>query len=288
MRVFINPLKKFREIKALAFDLDGTLLGPGAVLSERSVRAIHSCTEKGLRIIIATGRALEAAEKFRIPLEAAGPMVYFNGAIVADMPERKILHTTFLAPEIADFCADLSRETGVYYQVFISGTPENPGQFLLTEKEGPERDMYRDHTGIEAEIIDIKEALKKAGSHNQGCVKAMFLAEPEIQDTLRPRIEERYGKDVYIARTYRTFLEIMSSQVSKGRGLSLALQHLGIKLEETAVFGDEENDLPMFEAAGLSAAPANAKDSVRAAADLVIGSNAEDGVAAFLEETFLS
>jgi hydroxymethylpyrimidine pyrophosphatase-like HAD family hydrolase len=64
------------------------------------------------------------------------------------------------------------------------------------------------------------------------------------------------------------------------------MEHLSIKKEEIIAFGDEENDLPMFEAAGFSAAPFNAKENVKAKADLVVGSNAEDGVAAFLEEFF--
>jgi hydroxymethylpyrimidine pyrophosphatase-like HAD family hydrolase len=74
--------------------------------------------------------------------------------------------------------------------------------------------------------------------------------------------------------------------VSKGQGLKAAMKRLSIKSEEVIAFGDEENDLPMFSVAGFSAAPANAKESVKAGADIVIGSNAEDGVAAFLEKYF--
>jgi len=51
-------------------------------------------------------------------------------------------------------------------------------------------------------------------------------------------------------------------------------------------FGDEENDLPMFNVAGFSAAPSSAKEIVRQAADFVFGSNAEEGLAAFLEDLF--
>ena len=112
----------------------------------------------------------------------------------------------------------------------------------------------------------------------------MFLVEPEIQDCLRLTIEKRFGKEVYIVKSARTFLEVLDPRVSKGQGLLLALESRGIKPEETMAFGDEENDLPMLEVAGLSIAPANAKENVKARADLIIASNAEDGVAAFLEE----
>jgi Cof subfamily protein (haloacid dehalogenase superfamily) len=285
MQVSINALQKTMDIKALAFDLDGTLLGPGAVLTERTLRAVRGCGEKGIHTIIATGRAAEASEKYRVPLEAKGSMVYFNGAIIAEMPGGKIRHAALLSKEITEFCADLSRERGVYFQMYIPGTEKKGGQLLLTDKENPQRDMYHNHTGLLAELADLKEVLKKP--ELQGCIKGMFLAEPEILDNLRPIIEERFGKAVYVVRSTMTFLEILDPRVSKGKGLLLALEDRGITPEETIAFGDEENDLPMFEAAGLSIAPANAKEAVKAKADLIIGSNAEDGVAVFLEETFL-
>jgi Cof subfamily protein (haloacid dehalogenase superfamily) len=278
MNLPVNP----EHIKALALDLDGTILGPGAVLSDRTRQTINACREKGLQLIIATGRAIEAAERFRVLLGAEGPMVYFNGAIVADMPGARILNTTLLDFEVVDFCIDLARSMGAYYQVFFPGASENPRQRLVAEKEGAEREMYFNHTGIRAEIGDLKEAA--AGF--PGCIKSMFVAEPEVQDALRPRIEERFGNTIYIARTLKNFLEIMDRRVSKGQGLRFVLECRGLRQDEVIAFGDEENDIPMFEAVRFSAAPANAKDTVKARADLVTGPNTEDGVAAFLEEFF--
>jgi Cof subfamily protein (haloacid dehalogenase superfamily) len=296
MLVSINTLKKSMEqetlvskasdIKALVFDLDGTLLAPGAILTERTLKAVQSCAKKGLEIILATGRAVEASEKYRAPIGAVGPMVYFNGAIVADMPENKILHTTLLAKEIAKFCLNLSLEKGVYFQLYVPGTPLKPGQPLLAGKEDAQRDMYHRHTGILAELCDLDEVL--ANPELPGIIKGMFLAEPDILDKLRPIIEEHFGDNVYVVRSTATFLEILNPGVSKGSGLDLALKHRGIMPEEAMVFGDEENDLPMFDHAGFSICPANAKDNVKAKADHIAGSNAEDGIAIFLEEVFLN
>jgi Cof subfamily protein (haloacid dehalogenase superfamily) len=273
------------NIRALALDLDGTLLGPGGVLSERTVRAVRASRDRGLGVIIATGRAVEAAEKFRIPLGVEGPMVYFNGAVVADMPGGRVLNSTLLDLEAAVFCLRVAREMGVYYQVFFPGTPEHPRETLMAEQAGPGRDMYHNHTGMLADLGDVEKALDRPGL--PGCIKGMFIAEPPVQDRVRARIEERFGGAVYIARTYGTFLEVLSPRISKGKGLLQALEHRGLKPEELIAFGDEENDLPMFEAASWALAPENAKDRVKKAADQVIGSNADDGVAAFLEQTFL-
>jgi len=277
-------LPKPDTIKALALDLDGTVLAPGAVLSERTIAAVNKCVKRGLKIIIATGRAVEAAERFRTAFGAEGPMVYYNGAVVAEMPTGRILKTTLLDKKKAELCVGLSVETGIYCQLYLFDEKNNEKQIpLLTERDAPEREMYHKHTGILAGLENLKDALGRSGV--SGCVKAMFLAEPERFAELRPLLEERLG-DVYIAQTLRTFLEVMDAKVSKGQGLSFAMERLSLRREEVMAFGDEENDIPMFANAGFSVAPSNAKDAVKAKADLVTGSNAEDGAAAFLEEFF--
>jgi len=276
------------SIKALAIDLDGTILAPGQILSERTVRAVKLCAERGIRVIIATGRAIEGAESFRSALGAEGPMVYYNGAVVVDMrhgggsPEKKILNTILMDKKAAEFCVELARDMGVYCQIYVPG---NDGSIpLLYERDTPEREMYMRHTGIVAEFVDLKEALARPDL--QGCVKTMFLAEPEILAELRPKLEGHFRGNAYIAQSHRTFLEVMDSGASKGKGLEFIMKHCAIKKEEIIAFGDEENDIPMFEACGFSVATLNAKDNVKAAADVIVGSNAEDGVAAFLEEFF--
>jgi Cof subfamily protein (haloacid dehalogenase superfamily) len=272
-------------VKALALDLDGTVLGPDKSFSERTLKALRGCRERGLALLIVTGRAVEAAEKYRAAMEARGPMVYFNGAVVADMPGGAILSSTLLCLEAVEYCADLSRSMGVYYQVFLPGNAGDPRERLVAERWCAEAEMYLDHTGIRAEIRDIREAVAAPGV--KGCIKGMFIAEDAAQERIRLKLAERFGGALYVARTLRNFLEIMDPRVSKGEGLGIALASRGIKPWEAVAFGDEENDLPMFAAAGFSVAPGNAKEPVRRAADLVVSSNAEDGVAAFLEETFL-
>jgi Cof subfamily protein (haloacid dehalogenase superfamily) len=275
------------SVKALALDLDGTVLRPGAILSDRTARVINACRERSLHIIICTGRSMgDMVEEFREALGACGPMVYFNGAVVADTPGDKILHSTLLEIGAVESCIDFARDKGIYYQVFFPGNREHPKPFLMAEREGAERDQYGGHTGIYSIICDLKEALKRP--EVTGVIKSMFLAEPEIQDNvLRPFLKERFGDSVYVARTHRTYLEVLNAKASKGLGLKIALEHRGLKPEETIAFGDEENDLPMFRLASFSVAPSNAKEAVKAAASMVSGPCEEDGVAAFLEETFL-
>jgi Cof subfamily protein (haloacid dehalogenase superfamily) len=240
---------------------------------------------RGVRVILCTGRAVEAAEKYRAALGIRGPCVYFNGAMTVEMPARKTLALALLDKEPAAFCLALARKTGLYFQAFLPGGPGNPRQRLVAERKGPEWELYLQHTGIAAETGDLEAAL--ADPALPGCVKTMFIGDGESQNLARPAIEERYGRGLYITSSHTRFLEIMKAGISKGEGLKTALKALGLDPSQTIAFGDEENDLPMFALAGYALAPANAKETVRLAADRVIGPNSEDGVAAFLEEALL-
>jgi hydroxymethylpyrimidine pyrophosphatase-like HAD family hydrolase len=212
-------------------------------------------------------------------------MVYFNGTEVVDMPEARVLSAGLLNLEVVDFCIDISRSMGVHYQVFFPAAAGSR-ETLMIEKYSAEAEMYQKHTGIVPVIGDLKEAIAKPGL--SGCIKGMFIAESAVQDLIRPRLTARFGSSMYMAQTFPTFLEIMRAGVSKGEGLKFAMKQRGLKAEEVIALGNEENDLPMFNAVGFSAAPTNSRETVRSAADLVIGSNEEDGVAAFLEEFLLN
>jgi hydroxymethylpyrimidine pyrophosphatase-like HAD family hydrolase len=211
-------------------------------------------------------------------------MVYFNGAKVVDMPGGTILGQTLLDKDAANLCVDLSRKMGVYCQIYFPGTRERPTDLLMAEYRSEETALYRNHTGVDTVIGDLKEALAAPGC--TGCIKSMFITGPAQQDSIRAILTEQFGGRIYITRTHDFFLEVLSPGVSKGRGLQLAMDHLGLNSGELIALGDEENDLPLFEIAAFSAAPSNAKAQVLAAADFRIGSNTEEGAAAFLETLF--
>jgi len=278
-----------KSIKALAFDLDGTLLTPGSVLSKRSLDALEKCRQRGLQIIIATGRTINSAEPFRKEIRAEGPMIFLNGAVVADMDRGGIIKTTYMDKEAAEFCVDLAREMGVYCQLYIESSDNVPGGkttriTLFAERDLPERKFYHEKTGVLAELTNLNEVLNHPGFGN--VIKTMFLVEPELQAVIRPILDKHIGESVYIVQTYRSYLEILSKDASKGKALAYVMESLSLRPHEVIAFGDEENDIPMFETAAYSAAPSSAKESVKARAGMVIGSNADDGVAEFLERFF--
>jgi Cof subfamily protein (haloacid dehalogenase superfamily) len=274
------------RIKAVAVDLDGTVLLPGAKLSERTVAVFKMCMERGLGVIIATGRSVLSAEPFRAALGAEGAMVYFNGAELVAMPENRILHRAFLPHEVALECAALARRRGVHFHVFFSDDKEASLESLVAENPSDAASVYKERTGLEFEYGDICERL--SAPHPPACIKGLFIDEPDALEEIRAELRGKFGGGITIVKSADAFLEILNEDASKGKTLLLALKSRGLLACEVVAFGDEENDLSMFQAAGFSCAPESARDYVKAAADCIIASNAEDGVADFLEKNFLS
>jgi Cof subfamily protein (haloacid dehalogenase superfamily) len=279
MQKKINP----SAIKALALDLDGTTLLPDTNLGEKTVQCLKRLMARGIQVILSTGRAIEASSRFYTALGAEGPMVFCNGAEVAEVPRVKLISTNLLGFDVVDFAIDLARRMDVHFQVLF---PPEEGRWeaLLIEKERPESEMYYRHTGITPVVTDMKAAIVATGQ--KGVIKAMFIAEPAVLAEIRPKLAERFGDRIYITGSYPTFLEMMNAGVSKGAGLKTVMECRGLKPEEVLACGDEENDLPMFTVAGFSAAPCTAKEKVREAADFIFGPPAEEGLAAFLDELF--
>ncbi|MDR2922232.1 MAG: Cof-type HAD-IIB family hydrolase [Treponema sp.] len=272
------------KIKAIAVDLDGTALLPDTSMGERTVRCLRGLAGRGIQVIVCTGRAIESSQRYYSAIGATGPMVFFNGAEVADVPDVKIISSNLMGLDVVDYGIDLARSMDIHYQVFFPPLQGASWEALLIEKQRPEAEMYRNHTGIVPVVTDLKAEIAKP--ETKGCIKAMFICDPSLHDEIRLKIRERFGDSIYMARSYPTFLEIMNTGVSKGEGLKTVMECRGLKPEEIIAFGDEENDLPMFGVAGFSAAPSGAKEKIRQAADFVFGSNAEEGLAVFLEDLF--
>ena len=281
-----NPEK----IKALVLDLDGTLLRPDKSLSDRNLRALRSCMEKNIRIILATGRAVESGEKYRKQIGTQGPHVYYNGAEVVDVSAGKIIHAQYIDPQPILFCVQLARQMNHFFQVYFpegaSGCSHEDGQtlgeVLMADRMTAEAEGYEKSAGVKIITGDLEDHLNKVNA----VIKGMFITAQENHEKIRSLLKEQFDESIYIVQSTPIFLEVLAKGVSKGSGLEHALDYLHIKKEHTIAFGDEENDLPMFKVAGFSAAPANAKETVRKAALFQIPAEAEDGVAVFLEKHF--
>lgn len=167
------------RIRAIAIDLDGTTLGADAVLSDRTRRALRACISGGLRVIIATGRSVNAAEAYRNAIGIQGVVVYYNGAITLDMPAKNILDSHFIGQDVISCCVDIAHERGVHFHVFLCNTTGGFSETLMAERSSEATAAYRNRTGLDFLYGDLHKALPDDDSLR--CIKGIFIGEePEL------------------------------------------------------------------------------------------------------------
>lgn len=258
--------------RLVATDLDGTLLGPDGVLSLRSAAALQAVAAAGVTVVFATGRPPVVAGR---EVEAAGSGVHYgvmaNGTIVCTLPDATVLRTVRFPARVAVGAVRSLRahdpELGFALATDAAFTAE-PGfhERMPVRSTG---DTVPDAL-VGHEIAD--EALKLIAFHpRHGAHDLMHLLPPVL------------GHGLSVNHMGADAVEIAPAGADKGVGLSWLCEHLGVHRDDVMVFGDEVNDLPMFAVAGHRVAVANANETVRAAADEVTASNADDGVAVVLE-----
>lgn len=106
----------------------------------------------------------------------------------------------------------------------------------------------------------------------------MIVRDEAQQRKIWKRVAEA-SREVYITSSIRNLVEIADKNAGKKAGLAFFTELLGLKREETAAFGDADNDIDMIRYAGCGIAMGNASESCKQAADFVTCHHDEDGVA---------
>ena len=266
--------------KLIAIDMDGTLLREDKSVSERTKNAIKLAKEKGVYVVIATGRPIDGVSRYLEELDMLGENDYvlsYNGGLVLKTKSREVVSKTVLTGSDLHYLHNLSKELGVNIHAFS----EVHG--LITPKNSK-------YTEVEANINGIKIAINDYSDieDDHSIIKVMMIDEPEVLqkaiDNLPKEVYEKYT----VVRSAPFFLEFLNKKVNKGTGVELLAKHLNIKQEEIMTFGDAGNDLDMIVYAGMGVAMANAFDEVKEAANYITDSNENDGVAKAIEKFVLN
>ena len=261
--------------RLLAIDLDGTLLTPQKLITPRTQKALFQAAEMGITIVIATGQTCQVLRHVCAGLPLIAPQIIENGAIVADIQRGIVLHEHLLPAEYVLPALDALRSLGLYraYHTF---------QRVYVDANTPRaRNWYRPPLPPPVEVADV------ASIYPQPCIKVAGVGEVETLRARRHELECIFDGVLYVTQSSPDLLELLHPAVSKGNALRAIAADLGIPPVEVAAIGDNHNDIGMLRFAGLGVAMGNAHAEVKAEADYVTLSNAEEGVAAVIEEMIL-
>lgn len=241
-----------------AVDLDDTLLGADKLISQANAEAVRALRERGVRVVLASGRRHENMLRFHQQLDLEGPMVSSNGAFVMDAETNAVLHE-HLVP--ADVAAEIIAEGN---RLNISQSYYHMDGGVYVRERTPWTDLYQKRTG--SDLVVYGDLAELAGASPQ---KIIWIDDGDRIAALLPAMEARWADRLYITTTDPEYLEFMALGVSKAEGMAAIAKHYGVDPSEVLAFGDGNNDVPLLEWAGLSVAMSEGRESAKAAADLV-------------------
>jgi len=274
-------MKNMKNYRLAALDLDETLLTPESVLSEYAVGVLRAIAEKGVKVIICTGRAYVGSLSCLKQIGLNNPGVFCNGAQIRVALDGDILYELPLPVEEAKPAIRLGEEMGGHARIYMDDRIY-VSHIIEADK------IFAERTGIRFEAVgDLCAFLDRPP------LKLIhYMSDPKLVAPLVEKSERVFQDRLYITQSLsinRTiFAEYMNASANKGNGLKKIAGMWGISKDEILAAGDNLNDLPMFREAGFSIAPQNAHPSIQEAASAVCLSNAEDGVSKKLAEIFLN
>ena len=269
------------KYKLLAVDIDGTLLNSCSQLTPATIAAVKKAQERGIKVVLATGRRLGNTMPLAEALGVREPMVLHNGGVVADPIGRRPLYQTGICPDLAVEILDKLSALPVNYLVY-SG--ESAGERVLAASgswQEPE-DLLTHYLGEAAEFVPRVEITSPP-------VRFAIIDRPEKVDPLYEELRRDYAGRLSAllfgakGDDWRG-IEILPAHCSKGWGVAHVAERLGIPPEQTVAIGDNINDLEMILWAGLGVAMENGSPRLKEKAQIVAPSNDRDGVAFVIEE----
>jgi Cof subfamily protein (haloacid dehalogenase superfamily) len=220
--------------------------------------------------VIVTGRMYRSAKRYLDDLGLSGPIVCYQGAVVADAEGHFLRHVPIpLEPAREAIAAILAG--GHHLNVYVDDE-------LYVSEVTPEARAYADFQDLPIHPVgDVLAWLDRPPT------KLVAVGERHVMDELEIELKDRFDGRLYISKSLPEFLELAAPGVTKAEGLAFAAGVLGVDLSRIVAFGDGENDVELVRAVGYGIAVANAHERVLEAADFVCPRDRDEGVAQVLE-----
>jgi 5-amino-6-(5-phospho-D-ribitylamino)uracil phosphatase len=239
-------------IKLIALDMDGTLVNHEGEVSPENEKAIQRAKEKGIYVVLSTGRSLRNCRDISDQLGRSSYLITVNGGEIYDH-EYNLVDSTHLDNELVKALWALKEKHDVY---FWSSTTQG---------------IFNTHNPFDQEI-DTYNWLKFGFDIQDDEVRKVVMDELMKNEALE------------ITNSSPTNIEINPAGVNKAAALVKVCERLDLSMEEVMAVGDSMNDIAMIRESGFGVAMGNAQEEVKKAADWVTGINTDHGVAQAIDK----
>ena len=268
-------------------DLDGTLLRNNATLSDFSRNTLSELLHDGLPFTVASARSVVSMRPMLAGLKLSLPIIEFNGAFISDLEsgqhhiinhiERPIVEDLYQLILTFGCIPFISSFNGLEDCLYYSDIINQGMQWYLKDR-------------LRANDKRLRSIKNLIDSFHDQIVCLVVIGQANTLASLEDAIKERYANYVetyFYENQYFPdwhWLTIHHHKASKDQAIRMVLKEFGLQNSELVVFGDQNNDIKMFQLADRAVAVANASAELKRYATHVIGSNQEDSVVKFIRD----
>ena len=262
-------------VRLLLADVDGTLVTPDKVLTDRAVDAVRRLDEAGILFAITSGRPPRGMSMLIEPLDIKTPIAAFNGGLLVNrdmsVVEQRVVPEEIVVP-VADLIGSFRLDTWVY---------RGPDWYVP--------DPQGSHVARESRTVRFEPKVMTSLDGLTSDVAKLVGVSDDLDAVARASAaaHDRFGDHVTAARSQPYYLDITHPEANKGAVARYLSAKYRIPPQSIATIGDMPNDVLMFAHSGLSIAMGNASLEVQRAARRITASNEEEGFARAVDRFIL-
>lgn len=289
-----------RRYDLISIDLDGTLVGSGGKISRENIAAVHRAREQGLRVLICTGRGWRECRHFLEALGQTDPVAVAGGSIIADARTGDTIHRFSMDESLVHAVVERMHDHNHAALVLKDPAAANFDYLVVQSARkhrlDPVMDWWFDQMKVGVRYVDHLHE----DDHPEHTVRIGAFGVSGSIGTLASELHElAHGRGVFhhfpaVVAPHHTerlkpgekfhILEMFDAAGNKWSAVQHVAGLLGLDSSRTVAIGDEINDVPMIQNAGLGIAMGNAIDPVRAVAKKTTLRNDEHGVAHAIDQ----
>lgn len=257
-------------VKLIVTDVDDTIVPEGGTtLNPEYYEVVRECRKRGILIGVASGRQKPCVKKLFEPVLDKIFILADNGTDIWEKDYKTSMEFTdedyqAMAREVHELCAG---------HAIMSCKPD------ISYIEYGQEEYYETMRAYPYDLEYVEDASKLTG-----ICKVSVWRKDGVDPQIASMMQERWSDRMDVCLAGENFLDFTSKGCNKGKALSIIQEHYGIKPEETAAFGNADNDIPMLERAKYSYAVGNASDNLKQTAYEVIDKVGEDAVLKKIKE----
>lgn len=263
------------NIKLLVSDIDGTIVNEKCECSSRMRAALNTLKEKGIKIVLATGRMFDGADGVRKDLGLDTPVICYQGAMVRKGDD--ILWQSPVNINLAKELINLSRERNFHLNLYNDDT-------LIVEND--DKKIMEDYTKGRFTTYKAVRSFDEVKLNNISKLLCITYDEQELL-RLQDEFSEKFKGKLAVVRSHKHYLEFTDINATKGNAMKYLADLWGIKKEEIMASGDQDNDYELLLNAGIKVAMGNASKKLKSVADYICPPVESDGLVEAIERYIL-